>query len=704
MIRFADDLSGQPPLVLTGTDLTVADVVAVARHRRRVTLSPGAVTRMARCRAMVEVLLEASIKVYGLTTGFGKLRDVVIEPAETARLQRNLIRSHACGVGQPFSEEVVRAALLLRANTLCRGNSGIRVHVVEQVLGVLNSDVYPYVPEQGSVGASGDLAPLSHLALVIIGDPDGLYLPWSGEARGPARRAASVDDFAPMPQGAAFAGVADEQGWAFEPVTLAAKEGLALNNGTQFMAAMGCLALHDASFVLRQSELACALSLEGNFGVRDAFDPRIHAVRPQPFQPDVARRIRAYGDGSEILDLWLNSAWLGAAALKLGEAREHLGALRQRLDQGAAPLPPRLDHADRAIAQLIDRVAALAPGPDDPARARLDHWRTLSPRAQIAALGDYLARPRQDATALLRELQGLAFPDGPERDQARAAVVAAVEALEAAVPDTPPVQDDYSFRCAPQVLACAHRVLGQVDLTMTVEINAATDNPLLFPPDPADHGGPPLEGLAPAAYADWLRADPARIDLCAAGVLGGGNFHGEPLAIVLDTLKIAMAEVASISERRIAHLTDPNHSAGLPAFLVKDSGLHSGYMIPQYTAAALVSENKVLAHPSSVDSVPTCANTEDHVSMGTTAARHALQLVENVQNVIAIELLTAVQALGFREPLRPGHRLRAVLDYVTDPARGALPHLDEDAVMHPRFRQMRRVMARPDFRALLLEG
>lgn len=690
-------------LLLTGHDLSIDDVVDVARHRRRVALAPQAEAAMGRCRAMVELLLDQSIKVYGLTTGFGKLRDVVIAREQTAALQRNLVRSHAAGVGQPFSEEVVRAVMLLRANTLCQGNSGIRPHVVRQLVGMLNSDLYPYVPQQGSVGASGDLAPLSHLALVLIGDPDGRYLPWSGEVGGPVREAGSIVEFAGMPAAPDFAAVAGAQGWQFETVDLQAKEGLALNNGTQFMAAMGCLALHDARWVVRQAELACAMSLEANAGVRDAYDPRIHRARPQPHQAEVARRLRTYGEGSEILDLRLNSACLTTAVRKLGEAREHLAALRHRLELGGEPLPARVTVLDNNLASAIVRIQGLTPMPGTPEHARIAAWRQLPPRAQLASLGEHLARPRQDATEALRELVSTTFPDGPERDRTRSAVVAAVGALDQAVPETPPVQDDYSFRCAPQVMGCAHSAIEHVATVLQVEINAATDNPLLFPPCPSDHGGPALETLSPDDYAAWLLADPARIELCAASVLGGGNFHGEPVAIAADYLKIALAEVANISERRIAHLTDPNHSGGLPAFLVHDSGLHSGYMIPQYTAAALVSENKVLCHPSSVDSVPTCANTEDHVSMGTTAARHALQVVENVQNVVAIELLVASQALGFRAPLRPGERLRAALQWLTDPEHGDLAPLSEDTVMYPRIQQMRRVMANPAFRAFLVD-
>ncbi len=377
MIRYPDDLSGLEPLVLTGTDLSVADLVSVARFRRRVSVAPAAHARMARCRAVVEMLLDQSIKVYGLTTGFGKLRDVVIERNQTAELQRNLIRSHAAGVGRPFPEEVVRAATLLRANTLCRGNSGIRGEVVEQFVSLLNSDVYPYVPEQGSVGASGDLSPLSHLALVLIGDDEGAFLPWpqgqGAEDSGPRpmRAANGPDDFQKMPQGDAFATVAAQQGWTFQPVVLQAKEGLALNNGTQFMAALGCLALHDASFALRQSELACALSLEGNFGVRGAFDPRIHAVRPQSHQPEVAARILDYGRGSEILDLWLNTAELHKARLKLHDAGGALLRLEDRLDRQGVAIPARLRRAREAVDTLRARIQRLLSRGDAKQQAEL---------------------------------------------------------------------------------------------------------------------------------------------------------------------------------------------------------------------------------------------------------------------------------------------------------------------------------------------
>ena len=264
------------------------------------------------------------------------------------------------------------------------------------------------------------------------------------------------------------------------------------------------------------------------------------------------------------------------------------------------------------------------------------------------------------------------------------------------------VQDPYCLRCMPQVHGATRGALAHVRSVFEVELNSATDNPLLFPPDPAASGGPSLDSLSPEAYRAWIHAEPGRIDQCARSVIGGGNFHGEPLAIAMDYLKIAMAEVANICERRVAHLVDSNMSAGLPAFLIEDGGINSGYMIPQYTAAALVSENKVLAHPASVDSIPTCAGSEDHVSMGTIAARKAAELLENVQDVIAIELLAGYQALEFRKPLVPGHRLQRVLEIIGDVDNGGIARFTEDRVIYPEFRRMRALMASPRLRQCLL--
>ncbi|HEX5505761.1 MAG TPA: histidine ammonia-lyase [Thermomicrobiales bacterium] len=491
--------------IVDGERLTLADVVAVARGGARAELAPAAVAAMEASRALVERIIDRGDTIYGINTGFGDLSNVRIPPAELEHLQRNLLRSHAAGVGPPLPEDAARAMLLLRANALAKGYSGARPVVAERLLDLLNAGVTPVIPAQGSVGASGDLAPLAHMSLVLIGEGravvDGEELP-GGEA---LRRR----DLAPL--------------------TLAAKEGLALINGTQEMTALGALALHDAEILAETAEVAAATSVEALRGTDAPFDAAIQAVRPHPGQARVAARLRALLGGSEIL-----------------------------------------------------------PSHKDPA-------------------------------------------------------------------SDPRVQDPYSLRCTPQVLGASWDALGYVRGVLEIEINSATDNPLCFPE--------------------------------SGRVLSGGNFHGQPVAIALDLLKIAVAEIADISERRTYLLLDPARS-GLPAFLAANPGLDSGFMAAQYSAAALVSENKVLAHPASVDSVPTSAGMEDHVSMGPIAARGAAQIVENVARVLAIELLCAAEGVG-RQPLRPGRgvvecvaRVRAV----APPLTADRPPADDIARLTERIR------------------
>lgn len=657
-------------LALDGRTLTLEDVVAVARRGRPVAVADDAQRRIGRCREMVEVLLDENQKVYGLTTGFGKLRDVVIPRRDTEKLQENLIMSHACGVGRPFSEEVVRAALVLRANTLCRGNSGVRPEVVGQLVNMLNDGVYPYVPEKGSVGASGDLAPLSHLALVLIGHPEGRFMSGAIRQAGADPLHPREQDFVAMPGPGEFAAAAEREGWkTFRPVKLAAKEGLAVNNGTQIMTAIACLALYDGYHALRSAELAGALSLEAHRGVRDAYDPRLHAVRPQTGQPEVARRVLAYCEGSQILDLYLNTGHLHQAREQLKKAAGFLAEIAGP-EAGAARQQARALAADLED-EIPNGAATLADGAG------------LGPREQIARFYRLLRPQRERAGQLLRVVDAESFPHTATAGKARTALVAAIKQLDDAVPEMPWVQDDYSFRCFPQVLACAWRAWEHVAEIVEVEINSATDNPLLFPPDPGD------DAMSPEAYGAWLRGARERIEACKQGVLGGGNFHGEPIAQAMDYFAIAFAEAANISERRIAHLVDENLSRGLPPFLIDESGLNSGFMVPQYTAAALVSENKVLCHPASVDSIPTSANSEDHVSMGTHAARKAAEVLDNVLDVIAIEILAAYQGLRFRLPLEPGRRLRDVLAVL---AEHGVHRYEDDRVPYRDFQKLRRLM------------
>ena len=460
---------------LTGDDLTVDDVWAVAVEGAGATLSDEAREKMGAARRLVERAVHGSREhTYGVNTGFGRFVAVAIPEEQTAELQLRLLRSHACGVGEPYPDEIVRAALLLRANALAKGNSGARVETVELLLALLEAGVLPVVPSRGSVGASGDLAPLAHLALPLVGE---------GEAWIDGERLSGSDAL---------------ERAGLEPVVLAAKEGLSLINGTQFMAATLALALVRAKRLARAADVACALSVEALQGSRTSFLPQIHALRP----------------------------------------------LR---GQGAA------------------------------------------------------------AANVLRLLEG-------------SAIIEAHRWCDK-------VQDAYSLRCAPQVHGASRDLLEYAEYTVSVELNAATDNPLVLVDDEV--------------------------------LVSNGNFHGQPLAFALDALAMAVAEFASISERRIERLVNPNLSEGLPAFLTTDGGLNSGFMIPQYVAASLVSENKVLCHPASVDSISTSAGQEDHVSMGNAAGLKAWQVLANCEAALAIELLAGAQAVEFHAPLEPGAGGRA---------------------------------------------
>jgi histidine ammonia-lyase len=468
---------------LTGLDLTLADVARVARDGLPATLDSQARERMTASRATIEELVATGQTVYGVTTGFGDLSTHRIDPADAERLQENLLISHAAGVGPAHDRQTVRAMLLLRANTLARGQSGCRPVIVERLLDFLRLGIHPVVPEQGSVGASGDLAPLAHLALPLIG-------------RGRAEVNGQVLD-----------GAEALRRRDLEPLRLSAKEGLALLNGTQQMTAVGVLALLDAERLLASASVTAAVSTEALLGTDVAFAEAYHAARPHPGQARVAGQLRHLLRDSQLM-------------------RSH--------------------HAQ------------------------------------------------------------------PHK-----------------------VQDPYSIRCVPQVHGAVADALGYVRGVLEIEVNSATDNPLVFP-----------------SGAD---VDVTAIATGGGRVISGGNFHGQPIALALDLMAIAVAELGSISERRIAQLID-GKSSGLPPFLVDDAGLNSGVMLFQYTAAALVSENKVLAHPASVDSIPTSANQEDHVSMGPIAARKARDVVRNVEHVVALELLCAAQGLDYRlnSALAPG--------------------------------------------------
>ena len=471
----ADDGRGDL-VVLTGADLTIADVEAVARHGARAALDTHARDRMQEARDVIEALVARGEVVYGVTTGFGDLATTFIPPGDEAGLQANLIASHAAGVGRPFPREVVRAMLVLRANTLALGHSGCRPLLVDRICELLARGIHPVVPEQGSVGASGDLAPLAHLALPLIG---------RGEVEVDGRRVASATALRDA---------------GLEPLTLEPKEGLALLNGTQLMSALGALIAADADRLVRTASVAAAMSVEALLGTEVAFAAPYQLARPHPGQIEVAAELRHLLRGS---------------------------GLQQA-------------HHDSAHK----------------------------------------------------------------------------------------VQDPYSLRCVPQVHGAVRDALDHLGRVLDIELNSATDNPLVFP----GGGSVPVDALATGGGL----------------VISGGNFHGEPIALALDFAKLALSELGSISERRTALLLDARLNGGLPAFLSPDPGRNSGLMLLQYTAAALASENKVLAHPSSADSIPTSANQEDHVSMGATAARHAWTVLGHVEQILGIELLCAAQALDLR--------------------------------------------------------
>jgi histidine ammonia-lyase len=448
-------------IFIDGNGLSLEDVRAVAARELEVDLSESAHGQIADSRKIVEEMLSERKVVYGITTGFGKFKDVYIPPEDSLKLQKNFLLSHAVGVGPNLSSPEVRAIMLLRANALAKGYSGIRNRVIRLLLDMLNKGVHPLIPEQGSVGASGDLAPLAHLGLVLIGEGEAEYHGKVYDGREALTRA------------------------GLRPVILKAKEGLALTNGTQVMTAIGSLVLNEALNIAKVADIIGAMSLEALLGTKTAFDPQVHKIRPHKGQMASARNLRLLVADSDLM-----------------ESHKFCGM----------------------------------------------------------------------------------------------------------------VQDAYSLRCMPQVHGASRQALTHARDVLEIEINSATDNPLIF----------------------------------ESGVISAGNFHGQPVALVMDYVSIALAELANISERRTERLVNPSLSNGLPPFLILNGGLHSGFMIAQYTAAALVSENKSLAHPASVDSIPTSANQEDHVSMGTIGARKARSILKNLKYVLAIELLCAAQGLDLR--------------------------------------------------------
>lgn len=479
-------------IIIDGNSLDLESFIEVTRHGKKIEISEDAKKKINKARELVDKFVDEERVVYGITTGFGKFSDVVVSKEDTERLQRNLIISHSCGVGRPFDEDIVRGIMLLRINALSKGYSGIRLSTVETLVSMVNEGVHPIVPEQGSLGASGDLAPLAHMVLTMLGE---------GEATYKGERLSSVEAMK-------LAGI--------KTVVLTSKEGLALINGTQVMTSVGAHTIYDAINLSKLSDISASLTNEALNGIVDAYDERVHLARGQKGQIDAAKNLLTILEGSKMTS-------------RQGDLR---------------------------------------------------------------------------------------------------------------------VQDAYALRCTPQVHGASKDCFKFVKEKVEIEMNAATDNPLIFVKEEE--------------------------------VISGGNFHGQAVALPFDFMKLGLAELANISERRLERLVNPSLSEGLPAFLVEDGGINSGFMIVQYAAAALVSENKTLAHPASVDSIPSSANQEDHVSMGTIASRHARDILYNARKVVAMELLCACQAIDLRGNKGLGQGTEIAYKIVRD----NVSMVKEDRIMH----------------------
>lgn len=479
-------------VLLDGDSLTLDEFINVSRFNYKVDLAYETIDKVNKSRDLVDKFVKDNKVVYGITTGFGKFSDVVITGDEIMELQKNLIISHACGVGNPLEEEIVRGIMVLRANALSKGNSGIRLSTLNTLISMINEGVHPIIPEKGSLGASGDLAPLAHMVLVMIGEGEAIF------------------------EGVRMTGKDAMEKANIPIVALTAKEGLALINGTQVMTSIGAFTIYDSINLSKTADIVASLTVEALNGIIDAFDPRVHKIRPHEGQINTAKNLLAILDKSSMVT-------------RQGEIR---------------------------------------------------------------------------------------------------------------------VQDAYSLRCIPQIHGASKDCFKYAKEKIEIEINSATDNPLIF------------------------------ID--EEEVISGGNFHGQPMAITFDFLGIGLAELGNLSERRLERLVNPSLSNGLPAFLIQKGGVNSGFMIVQYSAAALVSENKILAHPASVDSIPSSANQEDHVSMGTIAARKAREIMGNVRKVLAMEILSACQGIDLRGNVGLGLGTDIAYNIVRD----QISLLIEDRVMY----------------------
>lgn len=513
-------------IMLNGSDLKRHQVIDVAYNHARITIDSSKISKSLN---YITEKVEAKKIIYGVTTGFGSNADKMIETKDTVDLQLNLLRSHACGVGNNFSKEIVRAIMVIRLNTLLRGNSGVQQSTVDQLAFLLNNDIHPLIPEQGSVGASGDLCPLSHMALPLIGE---------GEVEYKGKEYSTAD----------FLETEEAKKIDFKKITLSYKEGLALNNGTTVMAAVGTIALHKAEQLLRVCTLSSALIFESLCARKDSFAfSKIHEARNHEGQKQIAKWLTKLLDGSKLVNI------------------SQKAILTHLIDTNQIPNEILKDITTLNAVEAADEQVQV-------------------PSSAI----DKMKVAENDTLATM-----LLFAKKKWKPQ-----------------------DSYSIRCLPQVFGASKTAIDHVISIVDNELNASVDNPLIFADDDK--------------------------------VVSGGNFHGQPIALVMDYLKLALAEMGNITERQINKMVDSNTNDCMPSFLIHGTGLNNGLMIPQYAAAAIVSENKVLVHPASADSIPTCENTEDHVSMGTIAARQAVQIAENVEKITSIAIMTGFYALTMR--------------------------------------------------------
>lgn len=706
------------PIRLGCAPLSVEDVVAVARDYHPVVLDETARKRVRLSRAVVDKLLDEKIKVYGLTTGFASQRDVIVE--DPRLLSKNLVRSHAAGVGDALPEDVVRAAMLLRAQALAQGYSGVTPALIEVLIALLAARVYPYIPAHGSVGCSGDLAQLSHLALTVIGDPmarvhrrvlsdaevtevavaEDAELDFADHVG--LRRAES--GYIALPQRSDFIRIGAESSKVRErlsaivgedvwPYELLAKEGLASNNGAVFTTAVLALAVHDGERLLDTAELATALSLEAHQTVLDPLHKGVRRARPHDGHEECAKKIARALAGSQLVRV---EAAVGLNMSRFNRTMLELHSLARSADSPADA--KRLGDLWRCMEGLqaelwsrIDRERARVLASALPEAARTSAYpKALELRACRRALGVTCgdeAAAEDSIEAHWRRLIGWGDGERIESGALRERLTRVyLESFCKIVREigNPQIQDNYSMRGAATILGACRETCREARRVVEIEGSSATDNPLILLEELLDPAGLDATRIAresaddlvaaleawfdePCAEAAGFRSGPSgsmrNWALAADAVRSAANFHGEPVGMAADHLAVAIAELGAIAERRCAVLADVAHSNGLPSFLVWKQGLNSGLMITQYCAASIVSENKILAVPASVDSIPTGENSEDHVAMSFLASRKLAKIVENSEYLVAIELVTAYQAMQFRKPARLG-RLTAQVESV----------------------------------------